>query len=645
VIGSDARLDGDSYRVIGVMPEGFGFPNRNIDAYVPFGFTPAQMSDAARGNQFSFSVGRLRDGATVEGLNAELAAIVERNVAAGRVPADAVTIAGFTGSSQLLRDLQVGNRRQTVVVLQAIVLVVLLIACANLANLQLTRIAARRKELAVRSALGAGGDRLVRMVLVEALLLAVAGGVLGLGVATGGIGLVRALGLDRSTQGFEFALDAAALGFTLGAAVLAALASGLPPVLAMLRDDLTGAIREGGRQGGGGRRAQRLRNVLVVSQLAMGVVLLVGAGLLTKSFYGLLAEGPGFNASSVWTVRIALAGSRYGEPDSWPRFQQAALEALRGLPGVVDAGVTSVLPFTGNNSQASFDIDRYVLPEGVSPLHAQVRAIDDHYLSVLGIPVVEGRNFVAHESERVAIVDENVANKYWPNGSALGQRVRSSAGPADEWYTIVGVVPAVKHGTLAETPIKETIYSHYEQRPQSAVVLALRTVVPPAQLAGPVNAAILALDPEVAPYSAQTMDDLVEGSLGPQRTPMVLTLVFGGVAFLLAVIGIYGVLAWGVSQRVNEIGVRMALGAGAADIGRMILTQGGKLIAMGLVIGIAGAIGLGRVLSSQLDRVGSFDATVLALTVVGLGGAALLASWLPARRASRVDPMNALRSE
>ena len=225
VVGSDIRFDGDSFRVIGVMPEGFGFPQRSIDAYVPFAFTPQQMSDAARGNQFSYSVGRLRDGATVEGLNTELEAIVERNVAAGRLPADAVTAGGFTGGAQPLRDQQVGGLQQTVVVLQAIVLVVLLIACANLANLQLTRVASRRKELAVRSALGAGGERLVRMVLVEALLLAVAGGVLGIGVAASGLGLVRALGLDQANQGFEFVLDTTALGFTLGAAVLAALVS------------------------------------------------------------------------------------------------------------------------------------------------------------------------------------------------------------------------------------------------------------------------------------------------------------------------------------------------------------------------------------------------------------------------------------
>jgi predicted permease len=359
----------------------------------------------------------------------------------------------------------------------------------------------------------------------------------------------------------------------------------------------------------------------------------------------LLAEGPGFNAGSVWTVRIALAGPRYTERDSWPRFQQAALESLRALPGVGDAGVTSVLPFTGMNTQGSFVIDGYVLPEGASPTHAQDRAIDERYLAVLGIPVVAGRNFAAHEPERVAIVDENIANKYWPGGAAVGQRLRSAVDPPDQWYTVVGVVPAVKHDTLVEIPVKDTIYWHYEQRPQSAVVLALRTVVPPAQLAGPVNAAIVALDPDVAPYNAQTMDDRVEGSLGPQRTPMVLTLVFAGVAFALAVIGIYGVLAWSVTQRVGEIGVRMALGARAADIGRMVLQQGGKLIVIGLVLGIAGALALGRLLASQLERVGSFDATVLALTVVGLGGAAFLASWLPARRAARVDPLEALRSE
>jgi predicted permease len=377
----------------------------------------------------------------------------------------------------------------------------------------------------------------------------------------------------------------------------------------------------------------------------MGVVLLVGAGLLTKSFYGLLGEGPGFNASSVWTVRATLAGPRYSTSDSWPRFQQQAVEALRALPGVAEAGFTSILPFAGNNDQGSFVIDGYVTPQGGSPPHAQHRSIDEGYFGTLDIPLLEGRNFAPHESEPVVIVDQNVAGKYWPNGGALGQRLRRFGQDGDSWSTVIGVVAAVKHGSAAETPVKETMYWHYEQRPVASAVFALRTVVPPEQLARAVSAAIRALDPEVALYNAQTMDERLAGTLGPQRTPMVLTLVFAGVAFLLAVIGIYGVLAWGVTQRVSEIGVRMALGARGADIGGMILRQGGKLVAIGLVVGVGGALALGRVLSSQLERVGSFDAAVLALSVVGLGGAALVASWLPARRASHVDPMVALRSE
>jgi predicted permease len=645
ILDESIRLDGQSFRVIGVMPRDFGFPDRDSDVYLPFAFTEQQRSDASRGNQFSTSVGRLRPGATIEGLNAELEAIVARNVAAGRLGADTVTVAGFTGRAQPLRDVQVGSLRQVLVVLQAIVIVVLLIACANLANLQLARVTSRRKELAVRSALGAGGNRLVRMVLVESLLLAFAGGALGLIVATGGLALVRALGLNRSAQGFEFALDGTALAYTLSAAALAAIVSCLPPVLALLREDLTGAIREGGRQSGGGRRTQRLRGALVVAQLAMSVTLLVGAGLLTKSFYGLLQSGPGFNAGSVWTTRAALGGPRYADREAWPRFEQQAVEALRALPGVADAGFTSVLPFSTSNNQGSIAIDGYVLPNGAAPPHVQHRSIDDRYLAVLGIPVVAGRSFAAHEAERVVIVDENLANRYWPGGNAIGQRLRTDFGTPGEWHTIVGVVPPVKQSGLAEIPLKETVYWHYEQNPSSAVALVLRTVVPPEQLARAVGAAIAALDPEVALYDSRTMDDRVSASLGPQRTPMVLTLVFAGVALALAVIGIYGVLAWGVAQRIGEIGVRMALGARATDIGRMILSQGGRLIAIGFVLGTLGAVVLGRLLSAQLFGVASFDAGVLAITFAGLGAAAFVASWLPARRASRVDPMSALREE
>lgn len=643
ILEQSIRLDGVSYRVIGVMPQGFGFPSRNVDAYVPFAFTPQQASDAARGNQFSISVGRLRDGATIESLEAELDAIVRRNVAEGRLAAEAVTVAGFTGRAEPLRDLQVGNLREMLLVLQVVVLVVLLIACANLANLQLTRLASRRKEIAVRAALGAAGERIVAMVLGEALLLAFAGAALGVAVASAGLALVRALGLDQSSNGFEFALDTTVLAYTLGAAVLAGIVSGLPPVLALLREDLTGVFREAGRQGGAGRRAQRMRSALVVAQLAMSVMLLVGAGLLTKSFYALLSEGPGFNASSVWTTRYSLAGARYSVPDSWPRFQARVLEAVRSLPGVSSAGITQVLPFGGDNSQGSVIVEGYEPAPGGSPPHAQLRSIDDGYLPTLGVPILAGRSFAAHETEPVVIVDEIFAAKYFAGRSPLGARVRRA--DSGGWFTVVGVVPAMKQASLAETEVKESVYWHYEQSPQAFGVLVVRTVVPPGQLAPAVSAAVAAIDPDIALADGRTLEERIEGSLGPQRTPMVLALVFAGVAFLLAVIGIYAVLAWAVSQRVNEIGVRMALGARAADIGRMVLKQGGRLIGIGLSLGVVGALMLGIVLSSQLFGVGAFDAQVIALTVVALGAAALVASWLPARRAARVDPMQALRQE
>jgi putative ABC transport system permease protein len=455
---------------------------------------------------------------------------------------------------------------------------------------------------------------------------------------------VRALGLDRSNDGFEFALDTTALAYTLGAAVLAGIVSGLPPVLALLREDLTGAIREGGRQGGAGRGAQRMRGALVVAQLAMSATLLVGAGLLTKSFYGLLAEGPGFSVNSVWTARFSLGGPRYTDDASWPRFEEQAVAAVRALPGVSAAGVTSVLPFSGNNDASSIQIDGYDLPPGAVPPHAQHRSIDEGYLAALGLPLVTGRNFAPHESEPVVIVDETLAAKYWPGRSALGQRLRRDGAASDSWYTIVGVVPTMKQESLAETEVKDTIYWHYEQRPQRGGVLTVRTVVPPTQLATAVTAAVAQVDPDVAISDARMLDSRVEDSLGPQRAPMVLTLVFAAVAFVLAVIGIYGVLAWGVSQRVNEIGVRMALGARAADIGRMILRQGGMLIAIGLSVGVVGALALGRVLSTRLFGVDSFDPAVFAITLLGLGAAAFVASWLPARRAARVDPNVALRA-
>ena len=645
VLGRDILLDGDSFRVIGVMPAEFGYPNRTVDAWLPFAFTPQQKSDAARGNQFSQSIGRLRPGATLEGLNAELATIVDRNLAAGRIPRDQVEVAGFTGRASFYREMAVGKLGPMVLLLQASVLAVLLIACANVANLQLARVLARRRELAVRAALGAPGLRLARLVLIESLVLAVAGALAGLLLAFGGLALVHALGLDLSSQGFEFQLDTTVLTFTLGTAVLAALVAGLPPVVVLLGEDLIRVVQEAGRHGTGGRRAHALRSSLVVVQIAVGVALLAGAGLLAKGFYRLQSEGPGFDAGGVLATSVALPRSRYPTPESQAQFERRALEALRALPGVTAAGYTSVLPFTGNNNQGSYVIDGYTPPPGSPEPHAQQRSISEGYLPALGLPVIEGRNFAASEPERVAIIDTNVAHKYWPAGQVLGQRLRMNWEPLDRWYTVIGVVPPVKQDEFTEDGSKETLYFHYTQPANAGGWFVLRTAVPAEQLTGPVKAAVAAIDPELALYGTAAYDTYLDRALGPERTPMVLTLVFAAVAFALAVIGVYGVLTWAVTQRFGELGVRIALGARGRDIVGLVLAQGGKLIAIGSALGLVGAAVIGRVLASQIRTVDALDPGVLAAAVLALGVAALFASWLPARRAGNTDPMVALRTE
>lgn len=644
IVGKDVMLDGEPFRVVGVMPRGFGFPNLDLEAWVPFAFTAEQMSDDQRGQEFSMSVGRLRAGATIEGLNGELDAIVRRNVELGRLAdgASYVETSGFTGRAQPLRDMIVGDLERMLVILQGIVLAVLLIACANVANLQLARMAGRRKELSVRAALGADRGTLARLVLMESLVVAAAGAAVGLAIAYGGLDLVRALGLDLARQGFEFALDTTVLVFTAGIALLAAVASALLPLTTLLRDDLVRAVQEAGRLGSGGRRAHGFRSGLVVVQIAASVALLVGAGLLTKSFYRMQAEGVGFEAENVWTARIEVPQTRYPDDVAAVRFYEGALAELAALPGVSAAGFTSSLPFSGTNWQGSYAIDGYTLRDGTPPPHGQHRSVSEGYLPSLGIPVVMGRNFDRDETERVVLVDQLFVNRFFPEGNGLGQRVRLDQG---EWHTIVGVVPTVKHESLAEQPSKETIYWHYTQMPSFEGVITLRTALPPEEVTRAASNAILRVDPDVPLSNVMSMHARVVGSLGAQRASMVLTVVFAGVAFALAVIGIYGVLTWAVTQRHGEIGVRMALGARGADIVQMVVKQGGRLTALGLVLGIAGAVVLGRLLASQIQDVSPVDPVVFAVAVIGLGVAAMLASWMPAHRAARIDPMQALREE
>ncbi len=645
IVGQDVRLDDASFRIAGVMPEGFGFPDRDTDAFVPFAYRGAAPDDDGF-EGYTQGVARLRPGSTLQGLNAELRTITRGMLERSRPDPDAfIEATGWTTRAVPLREYVMGELRPRLLVLQGLVLAVLLIACANVANLQLARLTARRKELAVRAALGANTRRLARLLVLESVLLALAGACVGLLLAYGGIELVRVLGLERADEGFELTLDAVVLVVTVSVALIAALLSTLVPLFELVREDFARAVQESGRANTGGIAARRWRSALVVVQLAAGVALLTGAGLLTKTFYGLQTQGPGFRAAGVWSAGVKLPNTRYEDDAVRTRFFEQALAELRSLPGVGAAGFTTMLPFTSTDWGATIDVEGAEPLDGSVVQAAQLHSIDEGYFAALGIPVIIGRNFTASESERVVIVDESFARTYFPDGGALGARLRNSGDGSMDWYTIVGVVPHVKHDSFTGDEFENTVYWHYLQRavPPSAGMLVLRTVLPVESLTSAAQAAIARVDPAAALDDVVPMETRVADALGPQRAPMVLTLVFATIAVALAVIGVYGVLAWAVARRVGEIGVRMALGARAADVLRMVMKQGARMIAAGLVLGTAGALALGRVLASQIPEVAAADPLVLGGAVLALAAAALVASWLPARRAARVDPLHALR--
>lgn len=654
IVGRDIRLNGEPYRVIGVMPDGFDFPSRHLQLWVPFAFTPEQMSDTERGNEYSNSVGRLKPGATSAGLDAEMDTIVARN--ADRLAAlgderasgfaEFLRANHFTGRARSLREQQVGDARSMVAILQVAVAMVLLIACANVANLMLTRLNTRKKELSLRSALGASRARIAQQILTEAALLAAIGGLIGIGVAWAAMDLMPAFGIHTGSADYDFRLDGSVLGFALGATVLAGALSALLPLVSLLRLDVNESIKEGGRIGGGGRRAAASRNALVVAQVALATTLLIGAGLLLRSFHSLSQESPGFDREGVLTARVDLEAPRYRDAEARRRFLEETLARLEVVPGVDAAAFTSNLPFSNSNSQGSYQVDGRDQAPGEANPHGMQRQVGPGFFRAMGIPLLRGRLIEPHDragSERVVVVDELLARKYFGDGEALGQRLRR--GGDEEWATVVGVVGTVKHQQLADSVVKETLYWPLAQAVPGSGSFVLRSALPPDRLIPQVRAALHAVDPEQPVYDIRSLDERIAMSLDRQRAPMLLLGVFAAVAMLLAAIGIYGVLAFAVGQRTGEFGVRMAIGAGARQILRMILRQGARLTAVGLGLGLAGALVAAHAASAQLFGVGPADPLTYLGVVVFLGAVALLACWLPARRAARIDPLVALRYE
>jgi predicted permease len=645
VIGRDVRLDGVPYRVVGILPVDFELPARDIALLVPFTFTAADRSDQSRGYEFSSMIARLAPGATIEQLNAQMRTIVARNV--DRLPDRSrfVESSGFTGYAVAIREQLVGDVRAPLLVLQTGVVLVLLIACVNVANLLLMRATGRQREVAIRTAIGAGRTQVVRQLLTEGLVLSLIGAVAGLAVGAASVRALIALAGQQLPGAPVASLNLPVLLFALAVAVLTGLVFGLVPAIATLRTSVVGTLRDDSGRGSATRSTGLTRTALVVAEVALAVMLLVGAGLLIKSYSRLQEVDPGFAAENVLTAQIMLPATRYPDASARRGFWSRLLERTTQIPGVSAAGLTSNVPFNGMVSSGSYSIVGYTPgPDEAAP-HGRQEVVGGDYFRAMQIPLVAGRLFTdsdGPDSPPVVVVDEYLVNRYFRDKDPIGQQIRRG-GPTSPPFTIVGVVGTINAIDLGQPVTKERIYYPIAQAARPGMALVLKTSLDPQTLVGPLRAALQSLDAEQPLADVRTMDQWIARSLQTRRAPTLLLTLFGAVALALAGIGIYGVLAFGVAQRVREFGIRQALGAAPGSILGLVLRQGIRAAGLGVVLGIAGALALTRLLESQLFGVGARDVTVYVGATGLLLAVALLACYLPARGTTRIDPMAALR--
>lgn len=649
LIGQTIRLNTEPYTVIGVMPPWFYFPNPRVQAWVPFTFLPKEKTDDERGNEYSSMIARLKPGATIESVQHDLDVIQARNAERLTDSREFYKTSGFGGRSRGFLEQNVANIRGMLWLVQAGVAAALLIGCANVASLLLARAVARERELAIRAALGAGRVRLMRLLLSESLLLFLLGGLLGLLVAQWGVDALGSLGLSTLPRAFGVQLDFNVFAFTLICALLTGLGFGALPAWSASRGDAAAALKEAGTRGSAGRRTTFLRTALVVGEIALAVMLLSTAGLLVRSFEKLQQQNPGFSPGGVITARLDLPDAKYDKPEKIITFADATLARLRAQPGVQAAGLVNVLPFTGNNSSGSYQSPDIVVPAGAPAPHGQQRQVDPGYFKAMGLTLLRGRLFTSADTagtQNVIVVDKVLADKYWPGQDPLGKRI--SRGGDDKnptLWIIVGVVAPIKFQSLEENVQKETLYFPFAQQTPGNLSLVVKTAGDPTLLTAAVREAVKSADPEQPVFDVKTMQQRMDDVAQSRRAPMVLLGLFSGVALLLAVLGVYGVLAFSVAQRTSEFGVRIALGATSGDIARLVLRQGARLVLIGIVSGLVGYLALSSIVGKLLYGIAATDPLTLAVAPVVLALAATAACLLPVRRAVRVNPLEALRAE
>jgi putative ABC transport system permease protein len=637
VAGRTVSLGGEPYTVIGVLSSTNTLP-RGIQLWTPL---TVDLEHEHRGAHYLAVVGRLEDGVTRQGAEAEMKGLASR--LEKQYPD---TNTGWTVETIPVLEQVVARVRPALLILFGAVALVLLIACANVANLLLARATSRHKEIAVRIALGAGRWRLVRQLLTESLVLSGLGGLLGLGIAAWGLDVLVSLGPESLPRIGELGLDWRVVDFTLGVSLLTGVVFGLVPALQTTRPGLSEELKEGGGKTTEGRRRHRLRSALIVAEVGVALVLLIGAGLLMKSFSLLYRVDPGFDARGVVTLKLALPDTKYKEEAQQAEFFRQLQREIGALPGVEAVGAVDGLPMSNSGNILSYLVEGRPVPEPGQEVSSAIHSVGAGYLKAMSIRLLRGRDLTEDEAwtqSDVVLVNESMAKRNWPNEDPLGKRL-TFGDPNGPWLTVVGLVNDVRHSSLNDEPGPET-YLPYQRFATGEMAYTIRTSLPPSALVGPIRERIRQLDANLPVFDVSTMEQVLGLSLSRERFQLTLLTLFAAVALGLAAVGLYGVMAYSVTERTREVGIRMALGARASDVLRLILGQGLRLVLIGLGLGALAAAGLTRVLQSSLYGVSATDPVVFLGVALVLCAVALLAVYMPARRATRVDPMVALRHE
>lgn len=657
VVGDEIRLNGNVYVVAGVLPSTFTVLWDDIDVWLPTQFTVRDKSDDARHSNNWTMVGRLKTGATLAQVQQQLDALNAANDERFPQFRQILKDAGFRTDAFMLHDDLVRELRPVLYLLWAGVAFVLLIGCVNIVNLVLIRASGRAREMATRHAIGASFGRLGRQMLSETLLLAAVGGGLGVLLGWWALSAAPALGLDALPRGHEIRMDGVTLAVAAGLTMVVGLVLGAVPVLRLRGLNLAQTLRDEGRAGTVGRRTVLLRRLLATAQVALAFVLLVGAALMLASFREVLKIDPGFTPAGVITAQVTLPSTAYPDPAAVSAVSRRLVDAARSIAGVEHAGVTSVLPLSGNFNSSVIFAEGYVMQPGESLISPAQASISDGYFEAMGTPIVRGRSFTASdtmEAPLAIVIDETLARKFWPDQDPIGRRMYPPSGmddptaitPQTRFFTVVGVVKDVRIMGLADgTPMVGAYYFAQAQNPDRSLVFTLRTATAPESVINALRAKVAEINPELPVYGVRTMMERMDESLISRRVPMLIAAAFAVVALFLSAIGVYGVLGYQVAQRRREIGVRMALGSTARDVFALVLGDGLKIAALGLVAGLGGAYFVGRAMQSQLYDVAPHDPRVIAGVAVLLILVAVAATLLPARRAAKVNPLTALTDQ